>query len=72
MGMARLKTIGKIILMIGIIVVLLGILTAITCLMILSRGLGSLIAATFFMMPNNISRPTSNNYRIINLPYKSI
>ncbi|MCD6537875.1 hypothetical protein J7L18_04615 [Candidatus Bathyarchaeota archaeon] len=36
--------------MIGIIAVLLGILTALTCLIILSRGLSSLIATAFFMM----------------------
>ena len=48
--MVRLKTIGKIILVIGIMIVLLEILTALTCLIIPSRGLGSLIAAAFFMM----------------------
>ena len=48
--MVRLKTIGKIILVIGIIIVLLGILTALTCLMIPSKGLGSLIATAFFIM----------------------
>ena len=48
--MVRLNTIRKIILVIGIIAVLLGILTALTCLIILSMGLSSLIATAFFMM----------------------
>ena len=36
--------------MVGIIVVLLGLLMALTRLIIPSRGLGSLVAAAFFMM----------------------
>ena len=70
--MVRLNTIRKIILVIGIIAVLLGILTALICLIIPSRGLGSLIAAAFFMMLTIYLAPPVIIIGIINLPYRPI
>ena len=58
--------------MIGIIAVLLGILTALTCLMIPSRGLSSLIATAFFIMLTIYLAPPVIIIGIINLPYRPI